>query len=272
MAQFSHVGAHIEGGGARGNVEMLRWYVGRRRVEGACAASLVSGEGSPDCPLGEEMGRAAVECGLGRLRMAKKANAGSRGGSKGALDSGGGGVAAGSMMWVRAGRGRRYELRRGGAKGGAEGGAAATLTWLKMFGTLASCESGGRVWTFKRSGFLRPIVTIREEGSEETYATFTPGWMTSHGRLEFADGASYEWRSRGLLMSTWRLQDSEGREVVTITARGIAGNKASVEVGEGARSARELPLLAAFAWYLLRQIQDDSAAAAAAGGAAAAAG
>ena len=37
----------------------------------------------------------------------------------------------------------------------------ATLRWQKPFGSLALAELAGGVWTFKRSGFLSPKVTVR---------------------------------------------------------------------------------------------------------------
>jgi hypothetical protein len=51
-----------------------------------------------------------------------------------------------------------------------------TLRFEKRCGTLATAEYGGRSWTFKRTGFWSPRVSIREAGSPDDTAIFTPKW------------------------------------------------------------------------------------------------
>lgn len=181
--------------------------------------------------------------------MAKKKAGAKKAGAKRA----GGKRKRGGLAWVRAGRGRRYELRRGGET-------LASLTWLKALGTLAACEIDGRVWTFKRTGFLRALVTIREEGREENHAVFHPGWM-SGGRLVFADGREFVWRSRGVWGSTWGFEDRQGRLVASFTSRGMFSSRCEVTPGEGAKPGRDTTLMAAFGWYLLKQMEEEMASA-----------
>ena len=37
----------------------------------------------------------------------------------------------------------------------------ATLEWEKLIGSLATARTADGAWTFKRSGFLTPMVTVR---------------------------------------------------------------------------------------------------------------
>lgn len=52
----------------------------------------------------------------------------------------------------------------------------ATLKWERSTGSLAHGESDDGKWSFKRSGFLRPRVIVRELGSSSDLATFEAGW------------------------------------------------------------------------------------------------
>ena len=72
---------------------------------------------------------------------------------------------------------REYELRAGDE-------VVATLGWQKTGGSLALARSTEGNWTFKRSGFLSPRVTVRLAGSETEVAVFKPSWR-GEGTLAF---------------------------------------------------------------------------------------
>ena len=78
---------------------------------------------------------------------------------------------------------REYELRGGDS-------IFARLVWLKMFGTLASAETAGANWTFKRTGFLTSVITARVTGSETDIAYYEPNWSGTKGQLHVS-----RWRS-----------------------------------------------------------------------------
>ena len=50
------------------------------------------------------------------------------------------------------------------------------IRWTNIFGSLAEADFGARRWTFKRGGFLRPRVTVREASSEEDVAVLELYW------------------------------------------------------------------------------------------------
>ena len=69
----------------------------------------------------------------------------------------------------------------------------ATLRFESSCGSLATGECGQARWTFKRTGFLSPKISVREAGSETNIALFTPGWMGS-GWVVFSSGRRYHLR------------------------------------------------------------------------------
>ncbi len=75
-----------------------------------------------------------------------------------------GSVESGPLVWKQgAATQRHYELRAGEAL-------VAELDFLKAFGTLARGRAASGAWTFKRTGFLSPVVTARSEGGSEDCA------------------------------------------------------------------------------------------------------
>jgi hypothetical protein len=71
-------------------------------------------------------------------------------------------------------------------------GVYATLAFLDKEKTLARVRTAEGTWTFKHLGLLAPIVTLRAEGSPTNLATFHPHAFR-HGKLEFQDGAVFDW-------------------------------------------------------------------------------
>src|SRR6266849_9596869 len=70
----------------------------------------------------------------------------------------------------------------------ADGEVAATLTWARSWGSLATGKSGGSEWTFKRLGFLRPRVTVRGTGSDSNLAVLSINWAGEGA------GGVFRWR------------------------------------------------------------------------------
>ncbi len=144
---------------------------------------------------------------------------------------------------------RHYELRAGDD-------VIAELDFLKTFGTLARGRAGGLAWTFKRAGFLSPIVTARAEGGEEDCGVYHPNFNASQGQLRLASGAAFEFRLAGVWSRQAILLDNERREVFRIHLKGDASLGAAVEVRRP--ETPEIELLLLLAWYVLvLQIEDE---------------
>jgi len=143
-------------------------------------------------------------------------------------------------------------------------------TWVRLrrisaFRSLATVEVGPDTWTLKRVGWFRTRVTVRRAGETDNLAVYTPNWLGSCGTLEFADGRRYRWETTKSFGREHTLFRGDGGAVL----RFRGGSRMQIETAE--REA-DLPLLAAFGYYLLQLEREDSAAVTAAAAGAAAAG
>jgi hypothetical protein len=136
-----------------------------------------------------------------------------------------------------------------------------TLRFEKRCGTLATAEYGGRSWTFKRTGFWSPRVSIREAGSPDDTAIFTPKWKGG-GELAFQSGRRFTMKSVNFWGGQWTFETEDGAEVISVHGpHGLLHNKGEVSVGLTAGRLPETPVLLLLIWYLRLLMQDDAAAA-----------
>jgi len=148
---------------------------------------------------------------------------------------------------------RQYELKSGDS-------VLCELKFLKTFGTLARAATAEGAWTFKRTGFLTPLVTARVEGSEAEMASYQPRSMSQKGLLTLAGGETLEFKATNFWASEWVLFDGHRREVLRFHNKGVLHHGASVEAGEGAAERKDLGVLAALCWYILVLYMEDSSA------------
>lgn len=148
---------------------------------------------------------------------------------------------------------RHYELMSGGT-------VAAELTFLKTFGTLARMATPAGSWTFKRTGFLTPVVTARVEGSEEDCAWYRPALMARNCQLTLAGGENLLFGVANFWASEWALAAGGGGEVLRMHNRGILHHGAVVELSEAGRKRGDALLLAGLCWYIMVLHMQDSVA------------
>jgi len=147
---------------------------------------------------------------------------------------------------------RKYELCLGDS-------ILARLEWLKVFGTLARAETAEASWTFKRTGFLSPVVTARAADSEANVASYEPNWSGYKGRVQVG-GQTLHLRCANFWASRWVLSQEE-TPLLEFGSQGALKSGSDVTVHEAARKRADLPLLLCFAWYVLLLHQEDSSAA-----------
>lgn len=138
-----------------------------------------------------------------------------------------------------------------------------TLRFRSSFGTLATGECADGCWTFKRVGFWKTRVSIREAGNENDLASFVNNTWSNGGTLEFPDGRRYKADSNFWMT---RYTFSSEQDVPLITFEKISGIlhlSSNVTVHEAARHLTELPVMVMLGWYLTIMMHQDSAAAAA---------
>ncbi len=147
---------------------------------------------------------------------------------------------------------RSFELRGGESL-------LAELVFLKALGTLAEARVGPLRWTFKRSGFLNPLVTARQPGSETDVASFRAKWTARSGSMLVGDGP-LELRALNFWGSEWGLEHPSAGLLIRIHERGMIHFSALYEVTDAGRARADLPLLLCFTWYVLVLMSEDSAA------------
>ena len=146
----------------------------------------------------------------------------------------------------------------------ADGNTVASLRFEKSCGTLATATYGDTRWTFKRSGFWSPSVSVREAGSDYDLAVFTPRW-TGGGELAFTNGRRFQLRSVSFWGGEWAFETEEGSEVVSVHGpHGMVRACGEASLGLPAGSIPETPVLLLLIWYLRLLMQEDASAATAA--------
>jgi hypothetical protein len=166
-------------------------------------------------------------------------------------------ITSDTLTWVQPhARERLFELRSGE-------GVVGSLRWVNRFGSLADAVAASGHWTFKRIGFFRPQITVREQGSEANLATFTPQWA-GDGILQFSTDQCFRWTGKGFWRSRWSFTNVAGEPLVYFEpCDTLLKKSAAVKVAaEGLRVA-ELSLLILMGWYLMLLKSEDDAASAA---------
>ncbi len=159
---------------------------------------------------------------------------------------------------------RRFELRD------PDGDLVATLRFERTLGTLATAESAAGTWTFKRTGFLNPQVTVRHAGLEANLAVYQPRFWGG-GRLSLADGRAYDWEAFNLWRTQWGFVAPGGQRLFvlrpgseTSQLTDLFKKQAIVEFESPGEAADLLLLMICLGWYLLVMYYEDSAATSAA--------
>jgi hypothetical protein len=155
------------------------------------------------------------------------------------------------LEWRReAGPGLAYKLQM-------EDGTAASLVFPDRWNVLAKVETAEGNWTIKHLGLLNPITTLREEGDKRNLAVFHPHALR-HGKLEFADGAVFDWATLHDGAPGGAFLDFMGIPMVRIHARpavepkpGMDLDSGMVELGQAPKARWRHAILAAFGWYIL---------------------
>jgi hypothetical protein len=133
----------------------------------------------------------------------------------------------------------------------------ATLDWATAMGSLASGEAADGSWTFKRVGFFRPAITVRDPGGQRDLAVMRK--IKGEGLvLEFAGGPRFIWdrtRDRRREMAFF---DGSSRRVISFLPRTKRFKSfAEVTLSAGARELREISVLALIGWYRMVLEQED---------------
>ncbi len=147
-----------------------------------------------------------------------------------------------SLKWSQP-RGRNYYWLIG------DGIDYATLKWNSIWGQLAVGVTSEFRLTFKRGGFVRKNVTIRNpELDSEVGKLSMAAW--GGGTLELADGHRFSFESIRFWNPQWQFVSEDGKALCTFKPKyGFRSRQAEVIVErEGLREPR-LGLLIVLGWY-----------------------
>lgn len=141
---------------------------------------------------------------------------------------------------------------------------AATLRFRSEFGTFATAESADECWTFKRTGFWHPQVSVRVCGSEEDLAIFKPHTWQGGGTLALS-GERKLLASTNFWQNDYQIKTEDDVPLIHFKTSGVVHLSAEFEIAPEAAAWPELTWLVPFSWYLWLLSYLDSAAYAAMG-------
>lgn len=147
---------------------------------------------------------------------------------------------------------REYELRSGA-------GVFATLRWLKAFGSLAQADTAEGHWTFKRVGFWRPRVTVRNLGATNDLVHFEPTPVGS-GTIDLPQARQLRWSTTGSPRTQWAWHALNGQPLLRFSTAGGSTRSGQVTIEPDALALPDLALLVPLGWYLTILLTDDSTA------------
>jgi len=138
-----------------------------------------------------------------------------------------------------------------------EDGVVASLVFPDSTDTLAQLETAEGSWTLKHLGLLNPITTLREMGDKKNIAVFHPHALR-HDKLEFTDGAVFDWITLHDHEPGGAFLDIEGKPMVRIHGLPIPRPETGADLESGLVELGQPPvarwrhaILAAMGWYNL---------------------
>jgi hypothetical protein len=133
-----------------------------------------------------------------------------------------------------------------------------SVTFEGLCSTAAHATAGGSAWTFRRSGFLRPTVSVRRVGSTELLTA----QITASGRCELTiDGRQLRWKATSCLRGEFAWLSIDGTELIRYRPRMPWRNTQQViDVVSGDLPAETATLLALLGAFLLMLTVNDAAA------------
>jgi hypothetical protein len=138
-----------------------------------------------------------------------------------------------------------------------EEGIAARLSFPDPSDTLAQLDTAEGSWTIKHLGLLNPITTLREADKKPNIAVLHPHALR-HDRLEFSDGAVFDWVTLRDHKPGGAFLDLEGKPMVRIHGLPIHEPATEAELDSGLVELGQAPMarwrhavLAAMGWYIL---------------------
>ena len=127
----------------------------------------------------------------------------------------------------------------------------AKLSWANKAGTLATGKMKYGEWSFKRTGFFRPYITIRRSNEKQNIGVVKFNF-TNNSVLKFSTGETFYWRNLNAWRGEWGFLDNDKNLVLRVVpnfnkkgADGFVYIESLEEVNETAA------ILLLVSWYIV---------------------
>ncbi len=134
----------------------------------------------------------------------------------------------------------------------------ATLRWNKMYGSLATAVCRAGRFTFKRTGFLRPSITVRREDSDSNLAvmTFEGSAIVNtlavvRGRVDFESGEVFTFKKVGLRKPRWAFYTRSGISLIEFLKIRAGKPRVQIVIKEEYRRIPYVHILLVLGWYAI---------------------
>lgn len=91
----------------------------------------------------------------------------------------------------------------------------AKLSWASKSGTLATGKMKSGEWSFKRTGFFRPHITIRRSNSKQNIGVIKFNF-TNNSVLKFLSGEIFYWRNLNAWRGEWGFLDENENLILRV--------------------------------------------------------
>lgn len=146
----------------------------------------------------------------------------------------------------------------------AEGEQIGSLRWEKRWGSLAIADSATGRWTFKRQGFLRPVVTARKITEPDKDLAKLHFNLNGSGTLVLLNSKqqTFKWSRKGILRPEFKLTSTDKGKKTNLLARfkpysKITKLEADIRLEQEAFLINELDFLILIGAYLLVLMRYD---------------
>jgi hypothetical protein len=134
----------------------------------------------------------------------------------------------------------------------------AALRFPKLTGTLAEAQADGTSYTFKRSGFLRPKVTIRKAPFDQDIGVVNMS-RRGDGEVDMINGRRYVIRRPSVWSFRWQVFDESDGLMADVRSRsGLLRLEGKADITEKGALSADMLLLLVLEWYIMALIRRDS--------------
>lgn len=156
------------------------------------------------------------------------------------------------LKWVRT-----NGLRANGELQTDDGEVLATVRQPHIWRKMVEVEAVGNRWRFERKGFLRQRIEITSIGTGEAPAVYI--YNGNKGRLEYADGRVFLWRSGDFWGSKWVWTNEDGVPLVGFKTGGFLRLSGQMSLHPDFEGDKAPSLLIFLGWFLIMLYHDDMA-------------